>query len=92
MKNLEDCSFCIHCLDSVKPGSGSKITITRKKKIQCDYGYDNGNWHPRIVLCNPSGDNRRTPILRKNIRSCSDFKTVINFNENIWVDIYEKEN
>lgn len=92
MKNLERCEFCIHCKDFVKPGSGSKITITRKKKIQCTYSAFGDNWHPSLVLCNPSGDNRRTPILRRNIRSCSEFKNAANLNENIWVDIYEKEN
>lgn len=89
---FEHCKNCIHYLDSVNPGSGSKITITRKKKIQCTYSAFGGNWHPFLVLCSPSGDNRRTPILRKNIISCSEFKSVTYLNENIWVDIYEKEN
>lgn len=89
---FEHCKNCIHCLDSVNPGSGSKIIITRKKKIQCTYSYFSSNWHPFLVLCNPSVDNRRTPILRKNIISCSEFKSVTYLNENIWVNIYEKEN
>lgn len=91
MKIEEHCKSCIYCFDFVKSGYGSEIIITKENKIRCTFsGY---NWHPSLVLCNPSDDDsKQIPVLRKNIRSCSRFKSNIYLNENIWVDIYAKEN
>lgn len=92
MKIAEHCKNCMYCLDYVNAGIGSKIMITKEKKIHCTYGCVNANWHPFLVLCNHFADNRITPILKRNIRSCSEFKVANSLNENIWVDIYAKEN
>lgn len=91
MKIAEHCKNCTYCLDYVKAGAGSEIIITKENKIRVAPAY-NFNWHPSLVLCGTSDG--RTPTLRKNIRSCSrfSFKGDIYLNENIWVDIYAKEN
>ena len=31
MKNLENCEFCIHCKDYLKPGVGDKFDIKENK-------------------------------------------------------------
>ena len=90
MEIREHCKNCIYCLDYVKAGIGSEIIITKENKIRVAPDTFKLNWHPSLVLCNPDDD--KTPTLRKNIRSCSRFKSDIYLNENIWVDIYAKEN
>ena len=90
MKIAEHCKNCIYCLDYVKAGVGSEIIITKENKIRVAPDTFKLNWHPSLVLCNPSDD--KTPTLRKNIRSCSRFESGTYLNKNIWVDIYAKEN
>lgn len=90
MKIAEHCKNCTYCLDYVKAGLGSEIIITKENKIRVAPASNSFNWHPSLVLCNPSDD--KTPTLRKNIRSCSRFESNTYLNENIWVDIYAKEN
>ena len=90
MEIREHCKNCIYCLDYVKAGIGSEIIITKENKIRVAPDTFKLNWHPSLVLCNPSDD--KTPTLRKNIRSCSRFESGIYLNKNIWVDIYAKEN
>lgn len=90
MKIAEHCKNCIYCLDYVKAGVGSEIIITKENKIRVAPDTFKLNWHPSLVLCNPADD--KTPTLRKNIRSCSRFESGTYLNENIWVDIYAKEN
>lgn len=90
MKIREHCKNCIYCLDYVKAGVGSEIIITKENKIRVAPDTFKLNWHPSLVLCNPSDD--KTPTLRKNIRSCSRFESDTYLNKNIWVDIYAKEN
>lgn len=90
MEIREHCKNCIYCLDYVKAGIGSEIIITKENKIRVAPDTFKLNWHPSLVLCNPDDD--KTPTLRKNIRSCSRFESGTYLNENIWVDIYAKEN
>lgn len=90
MEIREHCKNCIYCLDYVKAGIGSEIIITKENKIRVAPTLNSFNWHPSLVLCNPAND--KTPTLRKNTRSCSRFESGTYLNENIWVDIYAKEN
>ena len=90
MEIREHCKNCIYCLDYVKAGIGSEIIITKENKISVAPTSSSFNWHPSLVLCNHAND--KIPTLRKNTRSCSRFESDTYLNENIWVDIYAKEN
>ena len=82
MKNLENCEFCIHCKDYVKPGVGDTYDIKENKiAILSIRGL-----HPSLVLC----DSKYGKEILRNCKWCPAFKEQ-EFNKNInWEGIFNE--
>jgi len=82
MQSLENCEFCIHCKDYVKPGFGDNFDIKRNKIIVL-----NGRgWHPSLALCVSKYGKK----IMKNCKWCPAFKEQ-KFNKNVnWEGIFNE--
>jgi hypothetical protein len=70
------CKNCRYCIDYLDPGAGRFIYDGGRFYVDSDS--TRVDWHPSHVACIPTDWEGKEcgggPVIRKNIRSCSNFK------------------